>query len=458
MGVAYRRSAFSLYDHNWAASRHLRGIAAQGLSGALVFRIYFVTGLSKSWRRKAGDALMMHEETVLSQTALTREAVAETRTSGRSRLLYVDNMRVALITLVIVGHMAITYGAPFGNWYYREGGEVGEPFAVIAILLLGIGASFLLGLFFMIAGYFTPGPYDRKGAGRFIMDRLIRLGIPLVLYAFVINPLVTYWAAIQGGFQGSLVLYVSTHLPDLQNASVGPLWFVEALLIFSICYALGRLASGKEGEQRARPVPGNRSIALFALGLGCVTFLVRIWAPFGWWWEPLHQELAHLPQYITLFAVGIIAYRNNWFSQLTSTQARIWRWGALALIPGLPVLAVAAGALRGDFDPAVAGGFTWLSLAYSLWEAFIGVALVITTLVWFRDSLDHQGKVVREMSASAYAVYVLHPLFIVPLALAFSGVRLSLELKFILVTPLAVAICFLAAYLMRQIPILRRVL
>jgi hypothetical protein len=43
--------------------------------------------------------------------------------------------------------MAITYGAPIGDWYYREQGKVSTVFAILVMLLLGIGASFLLGLF-----------------------------------------------------------------------------------------------------------------------------------------------------------------------------------------------------------------------------------------------------------------------------------------------------------------------
>ena len=148
--------------------------------------------------------------------AVARPAVA----AAKARLLYIDNMRVGLITLVIVGHMAITYGAPVGDWYYREQGEVSTVFAVLVMLLLGIGASFLLGLFYMISGYFTPGPYERKGPGPFLTDRLKRLGIPLVFYAVVINPLVTYWAAVHGGYEGSLLQYVPTHVPLLTKVSI----------------------------------------------------------------------------------------------------------------------------------------------------------------------------------------------------------------------------------------------
>jgi fucose 4-O-acetylase-like acetyltransferase len=401
-------------------------------------------------------------KSMISKDLGEKDSVYESRTAGGSRLLYVDNMRVGLITLVIVGHMAITYGADIGDWYYEEEGQVGTIYLVLTTLLLGIGASFLLGLFYMIAGYFTPRPYDRKGVWNFILDRLVRLGIPLVLYATVINPLVTYWAAVHGGYQGSFPKYVSSHLPDLSTASVGPLWFVEALLIFSILYALGRVIfrtnPGVVSEQAARPVPSNLTIALFSLGLGLVTFLVRIWAPFGWWWEPIHQEPAHFPQYISLFFIGILAYRNNWFSRLETRQARLWGWVALVLVPGLPALAVAAGILEGVFDPAISGGLTWLSLVYSLWESFIGVALVVSALAWFRNRFNRQGRVLQEMSTASYAVYVLHPLLIVPLALALSGIQLNLELKFLLVAPLAVVLSFLVAYAIRQVPGVKKIL
>jgi glucan biosynthesis protein C len=380
---------------------------------------------------------------------------------SKARLLYVDNMRVALITLVIVGHMAITYGAPVGDWYYKEQGEVSTVFAVLVMLLLGIGASFLLGLFYMISGYFTPGPYDRKGPGAFVADRLKRLGIPLVFYALFINPLVTYWAAAHGGYEGSFLAYIPTHVPELTRASISVLWFVEALLFFSLVYALVRLltkAGGPREETRFAPVPANRSIALFALLLGLATFVVRIWAPMGWWWEPLHQEPGHFPQYAAFFAVGVVAYRHSWFTRITTAQVRPWRWAALALVPLFPALAVAAGALSGEMDPAVNGGLTWLSLAYSLWEGFIGTALVIVALVWCRDRFDRQGRLLRSMSAASYAVYVLHPLLIVTLAIALSGIRLDLSLKFLLVAPVAVLLCFLVGHLVRKLPVVRGIL
>jgi hypothetical protein len=57
-------------------------------------------------------------------------------------------------------------------------------------------------------------------------------------------------------------------------------------------------------------------MALFAFALGWVTFVVRIWAPVGWQWEPPHLELAHFPQHIAMFTVGLAAYRGDWLARL----------------------------------------------------------------------------------------------------------------------------------------------
>ena len=105
-----------------------------------------------------------------SQIVLPQSFGAEINLPKPPRMFFIDNMRIILIILVIVGHMAITYGAPIGDWYYHEVGEVSTIFSILTILLLGIGASFLLGLFFMIAGYFSPGQLKRKGVKNYFIS------------------------------------------------------------------------------------------------------------------------------------------------------------------------------------------------------------------------------------------------------------------------------------------------
>ena len=84
--------------------------------------------------------------------------------------------------------------------------------------------------------------------------------------------------------------------------------------------------------------------------------------------------------------------------------------------------------------------------------------MVITVLAWFRRRFDRQGPLARALSENCFAVYVLHPIAIVPLALAVSGIQLNLGLKFLLVAPLAVVLCYLLANYVRRLPVLRSIL
>ncbi|CAK6687030.1 hypothetical protein BBFGKLBO_00131 [Synechococcus sp. CBW1107] len=281
-----------------------------------------------------------------------------------SRLLYIDNLRILLAILVILHHLSSSYGAP-GDWYYSEEGQLGAVTSMVLTLFITLNQAFFMGLFFMLSSHFSPASLDRKGVGLFLIDRLKRLGIPLLVYALLLNPLLECTLSVFYGFEGSF--WQALQEGYLRSLGVGPTWFIEALLIFTILYVLWRRISPCVPVQVKGRVPGNGEIALFAMGLGLITFVVRIWLPVGWWLEPLHVQLAHFPQYIALYILVITAYHRNWFSELTDRQGRIWKWVTIGLIITFPIIFLAGGALQGNLDPFL-GGWQWQSLAYSVWE------------------------------------------------------------------------------------------
>ena len=129
----------------------------------------------------------------------------------------------------------------------------------------------------------------------------------------------------------------------------------------------------------------------------------------------------------------------------------------VVLVALFPVLFVAAGALEGNVDSAM-GGFHWQSLAYSVWEQFMGMAMVITLLVWFRNRFSGQGGLAKNMSGAAYATYVFHAPTIFLVALALRGIRLDMAIKYVLVVPFAVAASFLVGYIVKKMPVARNIL
>jgi glucan biosynthesis protein C len=312
-----------------------------------------------------------------------------------------------------------------------------------------------MGLLFMISGYFTAPSFDRKGPMQFLKDKLIRFGIPLVIFAVFVEPVVNYALALSAGwFQGSFLDFLGYFFTHLSGLPVGPLWFVLALLFFSVTYLGWRIFSGK--PIKAYAIPRRWVIFAFALFLGAVTFSVRLFISQGWTFTLLNFQFPYFPQYIALFIVGLIAFRGNWLLTVPKNTGRFWSRISLVLLLVLPVLFL-VGVAVGDFSSFL-GGFSWQAAAYAFWEQLFCVALCIGVCVWFREKLNFQNRFTKALSDSSYATYILQAPIIVFLALSLQSIQMPLLLKFAIVSPIAVSLCFSIAFLVRKIPKANRVL
>jgi glucan biosynthesis protein C len=212
------------------------------------------------------------------------------------RLAFVDNLRILLVILVILHHLAVTYGGE-GPWHYYEGGADAIT-AMILTLFVVVNQAFFMGFYFLIAAYFLPRSLERHPIGEFLKGRFLRLGVPLVFQLLVVGPLLSYGLGITvWGFEGSVWAYLGLYWRKYRAPDTGPLWFVEALLIFSLIYALwwGLARPPARGARSEGAAPGNWAIAIFALVLGLVTFVVRIWLPVGWYFPPLNLQFPTFP-------------------------------------------------------------------------------------------------------------------------------------------------------------------
>ena len=371
------------------------------------------------------------------------------------RLYFVDNLRIFLISLVVLHHLSITYGAP-GSWYYNESQPEGLLILPLA-MFVATNQAFFMGLFFLISAYFTEKSFAGKSTGTFLSGRLLRLGVPLLLFFFLISPLTVYFIEVQ--LRGTDISFAEL-LSSGYGLGFGPLWFVETLLYFTLFFVISqKFRPGKQdGTTRRIPLPGDLPIILLAVFLGVITFLIRIKLPVGWSVPILSLQLPHFPQYIALFALGITASRHNWLEQITYRRALRWFLAAQAMIfITFPLLFMSGGAASGNVTPFM-GGLHWQSLAYALWEQVTGLALMFALLGIFREKFNSQGNWGKRLSACAYGVFVFHAPVVVMITLAFRGVDIPGIAKFLVLAPVAVAASFLAAWLVRKIPFADRVL
>jgi fucose 4-O-acetylase-like acetyltransferase len=375
----------------------------------------------------------------------------------RPRLYFVDNLRILLIILVVLWHLAITYGAG-GAWPYRES-RADTATSMVYTVFSVINSPYVLGFFFLIAGYFTPRSLDRRGPARFAGDRLLRLGVPLMFYVLVFDPLIAYGVrAFAGGYSGSFWEYWRVHFLGYRSLGVGPMWFAELLLIFSLLYSLVRAVWRNPAESRSDPFPSNLALSLFALAVGLATFGLRIWRPIGSILEPLGMPVYQLPLHAALFVAGLMASRRGWLDALPDRTGKVWAAvAAVLIVVVMPLLFYLGGALEGS-ESQFLGGLHWQALANAIWEQYVAVGMILALLVLFRNRFSRQGRMAKAMSDSTFAVYFIHAPVIVYLALALRGIDLHPLVKYLLVAPVAVSLCFLIAYGVRQLPLVRRVL
>jgi peptidoglycan/LPS O-acetylase OafA/YrhL len=370
-------------------------------------------------------------------------------TGKAARLYFIDYLRAALVILVVLHHLAVVYGGIPAFYYWEP--PVDDPLAVFVLF----NQAWFMGALFLLAGYFTPGSFDRKRSASFLKDRLRRLGIPLVVFYFVLNPISAigffFMPASLTGITDPLSWQVYPYLVGL-----GPMWFVAMLLVFSFGYAgWRRLTRDRPSASLSNaPLPSYRAIGLLILALALASYLVRIIIPLG---EFVLQfpSLSYLPQYLSFFVVGTVASRRNWFQTVPSAMGKAGLVIALvATVVLFPIVFISLLSAVENGAPQLPpfGYGTWQSAVYAFWDSAFAVGICLAAITFFRRFFNGASRFGSFLSQQSYTAYIIHSPIIVFLAVTLRGVELEAILKFGLATVIVVPTCFALAYVVRKIP------
>jgi peptidoglycan/LPS O-acetylase OafA/YrhL len=393
-----------------------------------------------------------------SVLGVTEQSAVQVQTKAATRLAYIDSIRIFLTILVVLHHLMIIYSGS-GGWLYKEGRQ--DIFtAAMGGWFTSVNHSYFMGLFLLISAYFVPGSYDRKGPARFVKDRLVRLGIPLAIYCWVLRPILIYaGGSLSGGMGLSFPSwYVNEYFRDYGLIGGGPSWFIEALLLFSLLYVLWRVLIPSHPRESAPKTsfPSHLAIALFALLLAVASFIVRLWFPADSVFSPLNFQLADFSQYISLFILGLVAYQRNWFEGLPEKTGKTWLIVGLVLILAYPPIAILGGAIENSAP--FKGGWHWQAMMTAMWQSYLCVSMCISVIYISRRRFNRQGVLSGFLSHNAYTVYLIHEPVIIFVAMGLTGLMLYPLLKFGLVALITIPLCFGLSSLIRKLPYTQRVL
>ena len=126
-----------------------------------------MSGLSTSELSVEGDVRPPPASAGVSGPGVAESTTGSPKPGMKARNGGIDALRAAVTLLVVFHHTAITYGA-IGGWYYREIDPSTKSLGgIVLILFCTINQAWFMGLFFLLAGYYTPASYDRHGPAGF---------------------------------------------------------------------------------------------------------------------------------------------------------------------------------------------------------------------------------------------------------------------------------------------------
>jgi fucose 4-O-acetylase-like acetyltransferase len=359
------------------------------------------------------------------------------------RELWVDNVRVLLIAGVIVVHTATAYVLDIAGWYYEDERSTSGVWSSVLIVPAAFGALFALGPLFFVAGWFSVRSIARRGPAGFARARLVRLGVPILVFVALVEPLTDYLGNIWDESHG-FGYYMGT-------TELSVMWFAAALLVFSLVYAAWehvRPTAARPGRLR----PAALVVAIVTIAVS--SFLVwLVWPLDGEMF--LNLRVPEWPQGAVLFALGVHAGRAGWLDDLPRGLVRRLGWMTVAgMIVLLSLLAVAFAPGEEELSTRA----DWPTLLFALCDGVIAVAMTIWLVASIRRRWPAHGPLLGKAGRASYATYFLHPLLLTALMLLFSSVPLEPGIKFALVATVAIPVCFTVGYALTRLPGISKVL
>jgi hypothetical protein len=354
-----------------------------------------------------------------------------------------DNLRAFVILLVLSFHSVLAYldFLPASPFPFDDPPYLWRAFPVVDHerwlgfdLFCAWQDVFLMSLFFFLSGLFVWPSLERKGAGIFLHDRVLRLGVPFALVVALLMPLANYPTYLQTAVDRSFFVFWR-HWLALPFWPCGPMWFLWLLLAADFVAAgLHRYAprlvdalirfSSTAGARPARYLAALAIASAIAYVPLAVVFTPSAWAAFG----PFGFQLSRPLHYAVYFFAGISVGSCGIERGLFAPEGALVRHWAVWLIAaaGLLLLWMALTALTMADPGSPALGLQILDdLSFVL--ACFGSCFAVLALV-----LRFAGRrlpVLAGLRRDAFGMYLVHYVFVVWLQYALLRVGLFATVK-----------------------------
>ena len=326
-----------------------------------------------------------------------------------NRLHSLDFLRAFALLMGVLLHVLMLFLEPFDG---------SEPRLGASIIFIWIH-TWRMPLFMLLAGFFTALSLSKRDTGNYALNRLIRLGVPLLLL----------WSVIPAIDEGTselfkipeLISYIFYDIPF--TLRLDHLWFLYYLLLFYGVLLLIKITA-----------PLIFSLVIdFELSLSRVLCL---WMPILILLSPLNKPIGGIFGEIPItfgeinlgsmlfmasfFIIGMQAHKSSQFLE-NLQRTRFWL-PSLIVFSLIPIGLLAWGGVKDE--PFAFAGSLELWIVNSL-SGSAALLMVLSIMGLAMHKISSSGQMLRWLVRLSYPIYVFHLMFVISVSgtLMFFGIN-----------------------------------
>ncbi|ORY65434.1 acyltransferase 3 [Pseudomassariella vexata] len=357
--------------------------------------------------------------------------MATPKPNPTSRRHYLDQLRTYCTAHVIVHHTAGAYGYGGAEGPHSACFDKSSP---LLTAFLAVNLAFGLGQFFWLSGFLSAESLSRSTDSKFVKSKLLRLGVPTLLYSAFLDPLFAVFRLRQWDFDSIKKAYIEAFLKF--RGACGSAWYTATLLVLDLCavlfkrclyiWGLGKLKSSKLRSLTQLYVMLCRWGWLVVAG---GSFLIRTRWPPGKKLPIIDVQQAYLLQYIYAYGLGHLAFHARKPRMVgllerdvpdytpLKPSPRLSLGKAVAFSLGtLPILLL-PGFLKKEKTGPPAGsemgsnlaGWTTAAAFYALWNELCFNSIGPAQVNYFERNQNQPAKRKLWSPRYSYGAFLLHP-------------------------------------------------
>ncbi|MFI9551133.1 acyltransferase family protein [Nonomuraea endophytica] len=368
-------------------------------------------------------------------------------TSRPERRTALDALRAMVVVGLVFFHSSLVFDE--GSDFYVKNADTTS----VTMIFAGLAVVWAMPLLFLIAGVGSWHSLAKRGPGGFALERLRRLGVPLVFAMVTLLPIPqwlrlrsqpgyheTYWQFLPDFFTIHLEWGKFPFVLQGRYFETGHLWFVLLLLTFALLLApLVRwvpAARARAACERMAVLAGRRGAVLLpALLLGAACALLGIEQEYGGW---------HHWTYLLFFACGFVIAADGRFREAMRRDAKLaLTAGIVFFVAGSPAFIIAGDETFSAMTPFAMGARVLYGAAgWSCVAAIMGLLDRPRSPAASPPATGGGSRFYAYLAPAVLPLYVLHQPIVVIVAFFVVSWHLPLAVKLAVVVLASLAIIF----------------